>query len=98
MDMRKTDIAWIGIRLFGLFFFVQALVNLFDLCFAVYSVFSETPVSWGVNTEDRWNALIVVGVRLGALSALYLGLSFYFVTRGEFVHNLLMRVPGEDET
>jgi hypothetical protein len=98
MNMNKSDFAWIGIRLFGVFFFVQALVNVVEVVTAVYSVLGETSVSWGINRDDVSGAILSMGVRMGAFIALYLGLSYYFLIKGKYVHRLLVRDLDEDET
>jgi hypothetical protein len=96
--MNKSGFAWIGIRLFGVFFFVQALVNVVEVVTAVYSVLGETSVSWGINRDDVSGAILSMGVRMGAFIALYLGLSYYFLFKGKYVHRLLVRDLDEDET
>lgn len=89
--MDKSDFAWIGIRLFGVFFLVQALINVVEIVTAIYSLVGETSVTWGVNTDDYWGAIFSMGVRMGAFITLYLALSYYFLFKGKYVHRLLLR-------
>jgi hypothetical protein len=84
VNVNKSEIAWIGIRLFGVFFFVQALVNIVEVVTAIYSILGEPSVSWGVNRDDYWGTVLSVGVRMGAFIALYLALSYYFLFKGKY--------------
>jgi hypothetical protein len=96
--LNKSDFAWIGIRLFGVFFFFQALINVVEVVTAIYSVLGETSISWGVNRDDHWDVIFSLGVRMGAFVALYLVLSYYCLFRGKYIHRLLLRNLDGSET
>ena len=98
MSISKSEFAWIGIRLFGVYFLCQALAEVVELAVAIYSVYGQTEVAWGVNTDQRWDTVMAVGTRLGAFVVLYAALSFYFLAKGKYLHDFLIKASGESET
>ena len=96
--MTKSEVAWIAIRLLGIYFLVESLVYALEIGNTIYAVYSSTSEVWGVNVSDRFDKTVAVSVRLFLFVMMYFGLALYCLLRGRFLYNLVLRAPDDGET
>ena len=90
--------AWIGIRLLGVFFLVEAGIYAVELFFALYSIFGRETVEWGENVGSKWQQFIIFGGRMWFFLAINLIVGFYCLLKGKALHSLVTRALRDDET
>lgn len=98
MSVKKADIAWVAIRILGVYFLVEGVTYIVELASAVYSIYGPDSVAWGANASDYIDKMTAVAFRLGTLLALYFVLGLYCLLAGRFLHSLVMRAFNGDET
>ena len=96
--INKSEVAWIAIRLLGIYFLVESLVYALEIGNAIYAVYGATSEAWGVNVSDRFDKVVAVSVRLFLFAVLYFGLALYCLLKGRFLHKLVVRMPDDVET
>jgi hypothetical protein len=98
MSITKSEVAWIAIRLLGIYFLIQSLAYFLDLGTAIYALYGSENVTWGVNISDRFDKAVEVSVRLGLFASVYFLLAIYCLLRGSFIYKLIARGPDDGET
>ena len=96
--MTKSEVAWIAIRLLGIYFLVESLVYALEIGNSIYAVYGSTSEVWGVNVSDRFDKAVAVSFRMFLFAVLYFGLALYCLLRGRFLYNLVVRMPDDGET
>jgi len=98
VNISKSEISWIAIRLLGVYFLVQALAYVLDLSTALYALYGPSMDAWGVARSDHTAKAVEVSARLGLFAVVYVVLGLYCLLKGGFLHRLIARVPDDGET
>lgn len=95
--MNKDDWVWVGIRLFGIYLLVLAIIAVPDVVAAVssYKTFSGMEVTPGSENEDLAIKMIEMWRTQGAKAItevlLFLVCGLYFIRGGRFIHKIISR-------
>lgn len=98
IKITKSEVAWIAVRLLGVYFLVESFVYVLEIGNAIYAVYGSTSEAWGVNVADRFDSAVAVSVRLALFALVYFGLALYCLLKGRFLYNLITRKPDDGET
>jgi hypothetical protein len=98
VNVNKSDIAWVAIRILGIYLVVEGLTYALELATAVYAIYGPESVAWGANAADYVDKIITASVRVGGFLVLYLLAGLYCLLAGRFLHRIVMRAFDEAET
>jgi len=98
VNVNKSDIAWVAIRILGVYFLVEGMSYAVELASAIYSVYGPDSVAWGANASDYTDKMIAASIRVGTFLALYLFVGLYCLLAGKYLHGLVTRSLGGGET
>ena len=98
MNMKSSNLVWVGIRLLGVFFLVEASIYLVEFVFAFYSIYGQGVVEWGTNTGNQFEQMLMVGGRLLAIIAIYLLSGLYCLFGGKGLHSRIIGVFESEDT
>ena len=99
MNISKTDIAWIVIRLIGIYFAVEAISSAVQIGLESYALErANEAVSRGIDAEKYLTQMYRTMLTQTLNLILYATISFYCLRKGKLVFKLLMYTNNENKT
>ncbi len=97
--MTRSDIAWIAIRLIGLYLAIQAITSVVQIGFEFYALErANEAMARGMDVDKHIARIYGSMFTQTVYFVLYVVLSFYCLRKGGFVHKLLMYTRNAKET
>ena len=89
--MTKADLAWLAIRVIGLYLAVEALASAVQIGIELYALDRvNIAIDRGMDVEKYMPGIYGSIATQSFYLVLYAVLSFYFLRKGRFLHGLLM--------